>query len=62
MFFKKNYFVEFEYEGAEGKTTCSTTIRCIPSMVPKIPDELKKILKSMGYKVNGIFIKSIKQI
>lgn len=62
MFFKKNYFVEFEYEGAEGKTTCSTTIRCIPAMVPKIPSELKRNLKEMGYKVNGIFITSIKQI
>lgn len=62
MFFKKNYFVEFEYTGAEGTTTCSTTIRCIPSIVPKIPCELKRNLKEMGYKVNEIFIKSIKQI
>lgn len=62
MFFKKNYFVEFEYKGVEERGTCSTTIRCIPSMVPKIPEELKKILIGMGYKVNVIFITSIKKI
>lgn len=62
MFFKKNYFVEFKYKGAEGTVACSTTIRCIPSMVPKIPSELKKNLKAMGYKANEIFITSIKRV
>ncbi|AIY80649.1 hypothetical protein U728_766 [Clostridium botulinum 202F] len=62
MFFKKNYFVEFEYEGAKGKATCSATVRCIPSMVPEIPNELKKILIGMGHKIDTVFITSIKKI
>jgi hypothetical protein len=62
MFFKKNYFVEFEYKGPKEKGTCSTTMRCFPSMVPKSASELKKILNSMGHDVDTIFITSIKRL
>ncbi|NFI06027.1 hypothetical protein FC959_16985 [Clostridium botulinum] len=62
MFFKKNYFVKFQYEGPKEKGTCSTTIRCIPCMVNQIPNELRKILRNMGHEVNKVYITDIKQI
>lgn len=62
MFFKKNYFVEFEYEGPKEKGICSTTIRCHSFMVPKVASELKKILNAMGHEVNSVYITNIKQV
>ncbi|WP_321835429.1 hypothetical protein [Clostridium butyricum] len=62
MFFKKNYFVEFEYEGPEENGGGSVVVRCLPSELIKATDEIKKTLEHMKIKVDRIFITKIKRV
>ncbi|MEX0085067.1 hypothetical protein [Clostridium butyricum] len=62
MFFKKNYFVEFEYDGPEEKGNGSTMIRCLPSKLPKVTDEVKKTLDRMEIKADTISIIKINRV
>ncbi|WP_322020125.1 hypothetical protein [Clostridium butyricum] len=61
MFFKKNYFVEFEYEGPE-ENGVGVVVRCLPSELIKATDEIKKTLEHMKIKVDRIFITKIKRV
>ncbi|MEX0085132.1 hypothetical protein AB2T90_22155 [Clostridium butyricum] len=62
MFFKKNYFVEFEYDGQEENGVGGVVVRCLPSELIKVTDEIKKTLEHMKIKVDRIFITKIKRV